>query len=78
MKRSRHFEIGPSWCFIAGGVGFAYMRWVIYGRLFGYGLHLSDKKREDALFSERNGYRKAYYFFGLRLEPLRPARNSTE
>jgi hypothetical protein len=41
-------------------------------RLFGYGLHVSTRKPEAALFSERYGYRKALYLFGLRFEVLKP------
>lgn len=39
-------------------------------RIFGYGLHVSTKKRADALFSERNGFRRALYLFGLRFAVL--------
>jgi hypothetical protein len=41
-------------------------------RVFGYGLHISTRKRADALFSERYGYHKALYLFGLRVEALKP------
>jgi hypothetical protein len=40
-------------------------------RVFGYGLHVSTKKRKDALFSERYGFRKVLYLFGLRFEALK-------
>lgn len=40
-------------------------------RIYGYGLHVSTRKREAAHFSERNGMHKAWYFCGLRLEVLK-------
>jgi hypothetical protein len=40
-------------------------------RVLGYGLHISTRQRKDAYFSERNGWRKALYVFGLRFEVLR-------
>lgn len=48
-----------------GGAGFWF-------RVCGYGLHVSTKKRSSALFSERYGFRKALYLFGLRFEVLKP------
>jgi hypothetical protein len=41
-------------------------------RIFGWGLHVSTKRREDALFSERYGYTKVLYLFGLRFAALAP------
>lgn len=41
-------------------------------RLFGYGFYIQESKNYQPLFSERQGYRKAYYFLGLRLEILKP------
>lgn len=41
-------------------------------RVRGWGLHVSTKPRSAALFSERYGYRKASYVFGLRLELPKP------
>ncbi len=43
---------------------------VIWFRFYGYGLHVKLAKGHRKLFSERNGYRKAYYFCGLRFELL--------
>jgi hypothetical protein len=39
-------------------------------RIFGVGLHVKLAKHHVPLFSERNGFRKAYYFAGLRFEFL--------
>lgn len=39
-------------------------------RILGYGLHISTRKKEDAYFSERYGYREALYVLGLRIELL--------
>lgn len=47
-------------------------RWALYGRLWGRGLHFSNKRRGEALFSERYGHTRVWYFLGLRLEVLRP------
>jgi hypothetical protein len=41
-------------------------------RVRGYGLHVSTRRREDAIFSERMGLRKALYLVGLRFEVLLP------
>ena len=41
-------------------------------RVFGYGLHVLDATGYEPLFSERYGFKKAYYFFGLRFEVLEP------
>ncbi len=41
-------------------------------RVFGYGLHINLAKHHLPLFSERYGYRKAWYFAGLRVEVLKP------
>jgi hypothetical protein len=48
-------------------------RWGFVVRVFGYGLHVKRAKGYVPLFSERYGYRRAYYFAGLRLEFLRPS-----
>lgn len=45
---------------------------VVWFRLFGYGLCVESASGHVPLFSERNGYRKALYLFGLRFEVLRP------
>lgn len=44
----------------------------LWFRVYGYGLHISTRKRIEAMFSERYGYRKALYVFGLRFEVLKP------
>ena len=41
-------------------------------RIFGYGLHVKLSKNHNPLFSERNGYRKAWYLLGLKWEILKP------
>lgn len=41
-------------------------------RVYGYGLCVQSRKDYRPLFSERNGYRKALYVFGLRFEVLKP------
>lgn len=41
-------------------------------RVLGYGLHISTRPRSAAYFSERHGFRKALYVFGLRFEVLTP------
>lgn len=41
-------------------------------RVFGYGVEIKTAKNHIKLYSERNGYRKAYYMFGLRFEFLKP------
>ncbi|CAB5212482.1 hypothetical protein UFOVP194_20 [uncultured Caudovirales phage] len=43
-----------------------------YFRILGYGLHIKPSKNHVKLFSERYGYKKAYYFAGLRFEFLKP------
>lgn len=43
-------------------------------RVFGWGLHVSTKRKEGALFSERYGYVRPLYFFGIRVQVLRPQR----
>lgn len=42
-------------------------------RIYGYGLHVKLSKDHVKLFGERYGYRKAWYFAGLRFEFLRPS-----
>ena len=54
---------GKGWPFAWSGFWF---------RVCGYGLHVSNKRRSEALFSERNGFRKALYVLGIRLEVLKP------
>lgn len=46
--------------------------WGFWVRIYGYGPFISTKPRDDALFSERYGYRRVWYLFGLRFEWLRP------
>ncbi|MGL5117550.1 MAG: hypothetical protein ACRC7C_19735 [Beijerinckiaceae bacterium] len=41
-------------------------------RVLGYGLHVKLAKGHLPLFSERYGYRHAWYFAGLRIEVLKP------
>lgn len=45
--------------------GFAMIGWI---KLFGFGIHVKDKRKHPPLFSERYGYRKWYYIgrFGFR------------
>ena len=42
----------------------------IWFRIYGYGLHVSTRPRSDAMSSERNGFKRALYVFGLRFEVL--------
>lgn len=42
----------------------------LWFRICGYGLHVCTRKREQALFSERYGHRRALYLFWLRFEYL--------
>jgi hypothetical protein len=63
------FFCGLSW---GGKSGFERLGIGFWFRIKGYGLHVSTKKRENALFSERYGFRKALYLFGLRFEVLKP------
>lgn len=41
-------------------------------RLYGYGLHVCNRARDEALFSERYGFKRALYIFGWRIEVLKP------
>jgi hypothetical protein len=41
-------------------------------RIKGHGLHVKLAKGHEPLFSERYGYRRAWYFAGLRFEGLKP------
>jgi len=41
-------------------------------RIFGYGLHIRSARGYQPLFSERYGYTKPLYLFGLRIEVLKP------
>lgn len=47
-------------------------RGVFLLRVFGYGFQLKRAEGHRPLFSERYGYRKAYYFAGLRLQFFKP------
>lgn len=49
-----------------------FFRWGVVFRVRGYGLHIKLARGHVKLFSERYGYRKAYYLAGLRLEVLTP------
>lgn len=55
---------------------FSGMRWIDEGRsgfwfrVFGVGLHVGNRPKSKAMFSERYGYRKAWYCFGWRFEFL--------
>lgn len=49
-----------------------FFHWGFFFRVWGYGLHIKRAKGHIPLFSERNGYKKAHYFFGLRFMCLRP------
>lgn len=46
--------------------------WGLWFRVCGYGLHVSTQSRSAALFSERYGYRRVLYVFGVRIEALGP------
>lgn len=49
-------------------------RWGFWLRPFGgCGIHVKLSKGHIPLFSERYGYKKAYYFAGLRIEFLGPS-----
>jgi hypothetical protein len=41
-------------------------------KVFGYGLHFKPSRGHVPLFSERYGYRKAFYFGPLRVMVLTP------
>ena len=41
-------------------------------RVRGYGLFVRPSKGYVPVFSERYGYKRAYYLLGLRIEVLRP------
>jgi hypothetical protein len=45
-------------------------RWGFWVRVLGFGVHVKLAKGHVPLFSERNGFRKALYFAGLRFEFL--------
>jgi hypothetical protein len=47
-------------------------RRALWFRVRGWGLHICNRKRTDAMFSERYGYRRALYVFGVRFEVLWP------
>lgn len=47
---------------------------VFWFRIFGFGLNFSSRKKEEAYFSERNGFTKAWYIFGVRISFIRPIR----
>lgn len=64
--------IGGNKAFICFGREGVSCTWALYFRVFGYGLHLSDRPRIAAYFSERYGLRKAWYALGVRVEALRP------
>lgn len=61
---------GPGLMNSLGGAGIGY--YGLWFRVCGYGLHISTRKQGAALFSEREGYRKALYVFGIRVELLKP------
>lgn len=46
--------------------------WGFWFRVLGYGLHVKLSSGHIPLFSERYGYRKAWYFARLRIEVLKP------
>ena len=46
-------------------------KWGFWFRIYGRGLHVKLAKGHEPLFSERYGYSKAWYIFGLRIEPLK-------
>lgn len=51
--------------------GYIRRSWCLWLRLRnGLGLHFSNRPKAAAYFSERNGYRKVLYVFGLRVELL--------
>jgi hypothetical protein len=55
--------------FIAG-TGFRQGKdWGFWFRIFGYGLAVSTLQ---PLFSERNGYRRTFRIFGIKIEALAP------
>lgn len=62
------FFCGMAWAARCGGSAHS----GFWFRIYGYGLHVCTRPRERALFSERYGYAKALYAFGLRLEWLVP------
>ncbi len=49
-----------------------FFRWGFWVRIFGYGLYVKPSRGCEPLFSERYGFRKAWYFAGLRWEILKP------
>ncbi|MCR4319778.1 MAG: hypothetical protein NUV74_05505 [Candidatus Brocadiaceae bacterium] len=46
-------------------------KWGFWFRIYGRGLHVKISNGHQPLFSERYGYRKCFYLFGLRFEPLK-------
>ena len=44
----------------------------IWFRVFGYGLAIMDARENPALFSERYGYRRFYYWRHWKIQPLQP------
>lgn len=45
--------------------------WGWWFRIYGYGLTFCNRPKSKALFSERHGYTKALYLFGVRIAILR-------
>jgi hypothetical protein len=59
----------PLFC---GAMGRGVYSLCFWFRICGYGPHVSMRPKSLALFSERNGYRKALYLWKFRFEWLTP------
>jgi len=55
-----------------GACGRYHGQWTCWFRIWrnGPGLHISNRKRDEALFSERYGYVRARYIAGIRIQVL--------
>jgi hypothetical protein len=72
MNEEARMGFKHRWLEYSGGRSLPPGRWCAWVRLWGHGVHVSNRARSEAMFSERYGYTRPLYLLGLRFERLKP------